>query len=202
MLLLVSDPISLRRQRAIQHCNVSREGKRHYHQQIEQARTAFSADCNCCIELEVYVPVQYKMCCRRGSSSVWQATVFALVLQVCQAVSAQTISTDVQALTEIKNILLPPATSNFVVQMYNWTTSLDPCGLAHCGASACSWQFSAALYAESSRCNWGGICCNSWHVIGISLPPRRPQTIPSLSTLTEAMSSMGKLKLLKMDKQG
>ena len=203
MLLLVSGPISLPRQRAIQHCDVLRKGKRYYHQQTEQARAAFSADCKCRIELEVHVPVQYKMCCRRGSSNVWQATLFAFVLQAYQAVLAQTINTDVQALTEIKNALLPPATSDDVLRMYNWTTSVDPCGSAYCGVSACSWHFSSALYAESSRCNWGGICCNSWYVIGIDLPPRQLQTSSSLSTLIDALSSMkNHLKLLKMDKQG
>lgn len=179
-----------------------REGKRHYHQQIEQARTADSADCKPCIDLELHVPVQYKMRFRRGPSSVWQTTLFTFILQACQAVSAQTISTDVQALTAIRNILLPPATSDDVVLTYNWTTSQDPCGSAFCGVSACTWQFSSALYAESSRCNWGGICCDNGYVIGLSLPPRQLQTSPPLATLTDAINSMTNLKLLKMDKQG
>lgn len=202
MLLLVSGPISLPRQRAIQHGNVYREGKRHYHQQFEQARRGCSEDRKCCIKFEVHVPVQYKTGFRRGSSAMWQTTLLVFALQVCQAVSAQTISTDAQALAEIKSILLPPATSDDVLRTYNWTTSLDPCGSAHCGVSACSWQSFSALYAESSRCNWGGICCKNWYVIGISLPPRQLQTRSPLSTLTDAISSIEKLKVLKMDKQG
>lgn len=202
MLLLVSGPVTFPRQRAIQHCNVYREGKRRYHQQIEQARRAVSEDRKCCFESEVHVPVQYKMRFRRCSSTVWQTTLFVFLLQACQAVSAQTISTDAQALTEIKNILLPPATSDDVLRTYNWTTSLDPCGSAHCGVSACSWQLSSELYTESSRCNWGGICCNNWYVIGISLPSRQLQTRSPLSRLTDAVSSIENLKFLKMDKQG
>lgn len=138
---------------------------------------------------------------RCGPARVSQAALLMLVLQACQAVTAQTSSTDVQALTAIKSFLYPPSTSEDVLGPHNWTTIRDPCGAALCGVSVCRPQFSSALYAET-RCNWSGICCNNWYVTGISLPPQQSQTRPTLSMFPDAISNMEHLKVLKMAKQG
>lgn len=139
---------------------------------------------------------------RCDPSRMWQTALCVLLLQLCQAVSAQTRSTDVQALMAIRNVLLPPATSDSVQQTYNWTVSLDPCGSAVCGVPACSRQLSSALYQGISQCNWSGICCNDWYISGINLPPQQLRRRSPLSLLTDFISSMDNLRFLKMARQG
>lgn len=151
----------------------------------------------------MHTPVQHESTQYRcDPSRKWQTALCILLLQLCQAVSAQTRSTDVQALMEIRNILLPPATSDSVLQTYNWTVSLDPCGSAVCGVPACSRQLSSALYVGMSQCNWGGVCCNDWCISGISLPPQQSRRRSPLSLVTDVTSSMDNLRFLKMARQG
>ena len=137
------------------------------------------------------------------AATSWQLLLLFVLLHARQAAAMQTNSADTRALTAISGSMSPQTMSNKAATLKNWT-SIDPCGSASCGEAACRVLTEAVLSEalNTSTCNWGGICCDQWHVTGISLLPRVLGTAAGQSRLPQTLASMERLKVLKMAKQG
>lgn len=166
---------------------------------VSQAPTACTPGCRSNVEVGMHVPQVRHTATHswHGLAGLWQTALLMCVLQTCQSATAETGSADVQALKPISNLLLPPTTSDDVSQTDNWTLP-DVCGSDGCGVSACT---SYEPYVAPKPCNWGGICCLNWNVVGITLLPRDAMSF-SLSTVMDAVSKLDNLTVLRMPQQG
>ena len=158
---------------------------------------ALTEDCESVVNLAMHVLHTAKCSCC-GPLLLWQTALSIYAFQACQSATAQTSSTDVQALTAINNLLLPPSTSDAALHTNNWTLP-DPCGPRDCGVAACTLY---GPYVAPSQCNWDGICCLNWKVVGMSLLSRKSPINAALSTVLDAIGSLDNLAVLRLAHQG
>lgn len=69
----------------------------------------------------------------------------------------------------------------------SWVNGTDPCGAASCG-------YSSAL----PRCEWGGVSCDGWRVIGLSLVPMGASGSQLRGSLPTALASLSALQQLNL----
>ncbi|KAL6749486.1 hypothetical protein V8C86DRAFT_2845373 [Haematococcus lacustris] len=77
--------------------------------------------------------------------------------------------------------------------LQGWGTTADPCGTADC----CDGKQPVSGVAAAPRCNWTGVCCRGWKVVGLDLSCG-PRCTRPLGQLPGQLSALGALEALSL----